>query len=69
VDSNQYVRESARVVTAAGKLAGGAAEAAFWFHNHPIADFNDKTAEVLVSEGRTEDVLRSIEMLSAGSAG
>jgi hypothetical protein len=50
-------------------LAGGAAEAAFWFHNHPIADFNDKTAEVLVSEGRTEDVLRYIEMLSAGSAG
>jgi uncharacterized protein (DUF2384 family) len=57
------------VLTAATDLVGGAAEAELWFRNHPIADFGDKTAEVLVSEGRTEDVLRYVEMLSAGAAG
>jgi hypothetical protein len=69
MESRQYVRESARVIAAAIELAGNAAAAESWFRNHRIADFNDKTAEVLVSEGRTEDVLRYIEMLAAGSAG
>lgn len=69
MESSEYLRESIRVLTAATDLVGSASEAAFWFRNHPISDFNDKTAEVLVSEGRAEDVLRYIEMLSAGSAG
>lgn len=62
-------RESSRVLAAASDLVGGASEAALWFRNHPISDFKGKTAEVLVSEGRAEDVLRYIEMLSAGAAG
>jgi hypothetical protein len=69
MESSQCARESVRVITAATELVGDAAEAESWFRNHRLADFNDKTAEVLVSEGRTEDVLRYIEMLSAGSAG
>lgn len=69
MDRSEYLRESSRVLTAATDLVGGASEAASWFRNHPISDFNGKTAEILVSEGRAEDVLRYIEMLSAGSAG
>ena len=69
MENSQYLRESVRVLTAATELVGGAAEAEFWFRNHRIADFNDKTADVLVAEGRAEDVLRYIEMLSTGSAG
>ena len=65
----KYLRESIRVLAAATDLVGSASKAAFWFRNQPLSDFSYKTAEVLVSEGRAEDVLRYIDMLSAGSAG
>ena len=65
----KYLRESIRVLAAANDLVGSASKAAFWFRNQPLSDFSYKTAEVLVSEGRAEDVLRYIDMLSAGSAG
>lgn len=64
-----HLQESSRVLAAVTDLVGSASQAATWFRNHPISDFNGKTAEVLVSEGRTEGVLRYIDMLSAGSAG
>ncbi len=65
----KYLRESIRVLAAATDLVGSASKAAFWYRNQPLSDFSYKTAEVLVSEGRAEDVLRYIDMLSAGSAG
>jgi uncharacterized protein (DUF2384 family) len=65
----KYLRESIRVLAAATDLVGSASKAAFWFRNQPLSDFSYKTAEVLVSEDRAEDVLRYIDMLSAGSAG
>lgn len=64
-----YLREALRVLAAATDLNGNMQQAAFWFRNQPLADFGYKTPETLVSEGRTEDVLRYIEMLEAGSAG
>jgi uncharacterized protein (DUF2384 family) len=65
----KYLRESIRVLAAATDLVGSASKAAFWYRNQPISDFGYKTAEVLVSEGRAEDVLRYVDILSAGSAG
>jgi hypothetical protein len=65
----KYLRESIRVLAAASDLVGSAAKAAFWYRNQPLSDFGYKTAEVLVSEGRADDVLRYIDMLSAGSTG
>lgn len=65
----KYLRESIRVLAAATDLVGSASKAAFWYRNQPLSEFNYKTAEVLVSEGRAEDVLRYVDMLSAGSAG
>lgn len=69
MNRSEHLRKSGRVLVAATDLVGSASQAASWFRNHPIPDFNGKTAEALVSEGRTEDVLRYIDMLSAGSAG
>jgi uncharacterized protein (DUF2384 family) len=69
MENSEYLRESARVLTAATDLVGSASKAAFWYRNQPLPDFGRKTAEVLVSEGRTEDVLRYIDMLSGGPAG
>ena len=43
--------------------------AIFWYRNVPLPPFGYKTAEQLVSEGRTEDVLRYVESLEAGAAG
>ena len=65
----KYLRESIRVLAAATDLVGNASKAAFWYRNQPLSDFNYQTAETLVSEGRAEDVVRYIEMLSAGSTG
>ena len=65
----KYMRESLRVLAAATDLSGSPSKAAFWFRNHPISDFGFKTAEVLVSEGKVEEVLKYIEMLDAGPAG
>lgn len=69
MNRSEHLQESSRVLAAATDSVGSASQAASWFRNHSIADFSGKTAEVLVSEGRAEDVLRYIDMLSAGSAG
>lgn len=43
--------------------------ALFWYRNEPLSVFDYKTAERLVSEGRTDDVIRYISALEAGAAG
>lgn len=54
---------------AAYDLSGDVGRAMFWYRNEPLPQFGDKTAEQLVSEGRTEDVLRYVGSLEAGAAG
>ena len=48
---------------------GDGDRAIFWYRNAPIAPFDYKTAEELVSEGRTEDLIRYIQSLEAGALG
>ena len=64
-----FLREAVRVIHAATDFSGDVRRAMFWYRNEPIAAFGYKTAETLVSEGRTEDVLRFIASLEAGAAG
>lgn len=64
-----YIRKSLRVIRAATDLNGDVARALFWYCNEPISDFEYKTAEVLVSEGRVEEMIRFISSLKAGAAG
>lgn len=65
-----YLRKNLRVLTAAFDAAGhDAAKALQWFRNEPLAPFEYKTAEQLVSEGREDDVMRLIDSYSAGAAG
>lgn len=61
--------EAVAVINAAACLSGDAAKAVDWYHNEPLAVFDSKTAEQLVSEGRAQDVLRYIASLEAGAAG
>lgn len=65
----KFLRDAVRVLAAATDVNGSLNSAAFWFRNHPIAEFGYKCAETLVSEGRTDDVLRYLETIQSGSAG
>jgi hypothetical protein len=64
-----FLREALRVIKAATDLNGDINQALFWYRNEPLSVFGYKTAERLVSEGKTEDVLRYVASLEAGAAG
>jgi hypothetical protein len=64
-----FLRDAVRVLAAAFALAGSADRALYWFRSHPIQDFDYKTPEALVSEGRANAVIRYIESLHAGATG
>lgn len=55
----------ARVIAAVVARVGDSKQAASWYRT-PLPDFAGKTAEVLVEEGRANDVLKYIELLNAG---
>jgi len=64
-----YLRESVRVIRAAVDIAGSVEKAIFWFKNNPLPTFDYKTPQDLVSERRTEALIRYIQSLQAGFAG
>lgn len=65
----RFLRETVRVIRAATDLSGDVEKALFWYRNDPLRPFEYKTAEQLVSDGRTDDLLRYIASLGAGAAG
>lgn len=65
----QFLREAIRIIRAATDIYADIDRAIFWYRNEPISTFGYKTAEKLVIERRTEDLLRYIESLEAGVAG
>lgn len=65
----RFLRESLRVLRAAMDVSQNMGYAIFWYRNDPLSVFGYKTAEQMVTEGRTEDLLRYIESLEAGVAG
>jgi len=56
----RFLREALRVIRAATDCYGCVKQALYWYRNEPLSEFEYKTAEQLVSGGRTEDVLRHI---------
>lgn len=65
----RYLRESVRVMRAAVDVVGSVEQAIFWYKNNPLPTFDYKTPQDLVSEGRTETLVRYIQSLQAGFAG
>lgn len=65
----RFLRDALRVIKAGTDVSGDVNRALFWYRNEPLSAFAYKTAEQLVSEGRTEDVLRYVASLEAGAAG
>jgi hypothetical protein len=64
-----FLRQALRVIKAATDLNGNVHRALFWYRNEPLSAFGYRTPEQLVSEGRTDDLLRYIASLEAGAAG
>jgi hypothetical protein len=64
-----YLRGSVRVMRAAVDIAGSVEKAIFWFKNNPLPAFDYKAPQDLVSEGRTDALIRYIQSLQAGFAG
>lgn len=64
----EFLLESLKVLGAAVDFSGDYERARSWFRTEPIQPLDDKTAEILVSEGKYERVLRYIDSLNAGCA-
>ena len=65
----QFLREALRVIKAATDLNGDLNKALFWYRIKPLSGFGYKTAERLVSEGRTDDLLRYVASIEVGARG
>lgn len=65
----RYLRDSVRVIRAAVDVVGSVEQAIFWYKNNPVPTFDYKTPQDLVSEGRTDALIRYIQSLQAGFAG
>lgn len=68
-DLQRFLRQALQVLRAAFDLSGDINKAAFWYRNEPLSPFNYNTAERLVSENRTNDVLSYVASLEAGATG
>ncbi|GAA4021093.1 DUF2384 domain-containing protein [Actimicrobium antarcticum] len=64
-----HLRESVRVMRAAADISGSIEKAIYWFKNHPLPTFDYKTPQDLVSEKRTEALIKYIQSLQAGYTG
>lgn len=64
-----HLRESLRVMRAAADVSGSIEKAIFWFKNHPLPVFDYKTPQDLVSEKRTEALIKYLQSLRAGYTG
>jgi hypothetical protein len=64
-----HLRESVRVLRAAADVSGSIEKAIYWFKNNPLPAFDYKTPQLLVSEKRTEALIKYLQSLQAGYAG
>lgn len=65
----KYLQDMVRALAVATEMTGDAERAAFLLRNEPLRAFGYKTADMLVQEGRVEDVVAYLESLAGGSAG
>ena len=65
----RYLRESISSLRAAADASRSIEKAIYWYKNNPIPVFDYKTGHQLVSEGRSQDLIRYLQSLRAGFAG
>lgn len=66
----EHIRQNLRVLKAVFDINGGDLEKALvWFKNEPIREFDYRTPEAVVADGRADDVIKLLEMYDAGATG
>ncbi|CAM5459239.1 hypothetical protein SSTU70S_01119 [Stutzerimonas stutzeri] len=61
-----YIRDSVKVLRAVTDMGTDVTNAIFWFKNEPLSTFGYKTAEEVVSEGKTEQLIAFLQSWEAG---
>lgn len=64
-----FMRECLQVIRAAEDVTGDLPKAVYWFKNEPLRAFRYRTAEQVVAEGKTSNLLAYLESIEAGSQG
>ena len=64
-----YLQDVVRVLAAATELTQDPERAAFLVRNEPLRSFGYKTADMLIKEGRANDVIAHLESFAGGAAG
>jgi len=65
----RFLRETLRVLRAATDVAGDVERAIYWFKNEPLREFDYKTAQALVSQGRADAAVKYLRMTEVGFLG
>lgn len=65
----RYMRDTLRVLSAAAAVSGDRARTIYWYRNSPIPEFEHRTAEQLVSAGKTDAVVSYLLSIASGSTG
>ncbi|UPG95096.1 DUF2384 domain-containing protein [Luteibacter aegosomatissinici] len=65
----KYLQDMVRVLAAAAEMTGDIDRAAFLVRNEPLRAFGYKTADMLIQDGRTDDVIGYLESMAGGAAG
>ncbi|MNO02395.1 hypothetical protein D3C81_2227810 [compost metagenome] len=64
-----YIRSTLRVLSAVADTGTDIGKAIYWLRNVHLSTFNDKTAEELVCEGRTAQLVDYLRSWEAGAQG
>ena len=64
-----FMRDTLRVLSASMAVAGDRDRAIYWYRNTPIPEFKHRTAEQLVSTGKTDAVVSYLLSIESGSTG
>lgn len=65
----KYLQDLLRVLSVTVEMTGDVQRAAFLIRNEPLRAFDRKTADTLVREGRTDDVIAYLESFAGGAVG
>ncbi|MBL8528688.1 MAG: DUF2384 domain-containing protein [Burkholderiales bacterium] len=69
VKLQQFMRDALRVLSAAIDITGEHGRAIYWYRNTPIPEFEHRTAEQLVSAGKTDAVVSYLMSVAGGATG
>lgn len=64
-----FMRDTLRVLSAAMGVTGDRDRVIYWYRNTPISEFQHRTAEHLVSTGKTDAVVSYLLSIESGSSG